>query len=74
MHFQATALSFVGDSVGQRWRRTDLRLGKRFRIGASAVETALVMQNLGPAYPDLATSGEILRFRHRAFVTVAVDL
>jgi iron complex outermembrane receptor protein len=50
--------------------RTDLRIAKQLRFGARVGEVALVVQNLGPAYPEFISD---FYFRRQAYVTVRLE-
>ena len=50
--------------------RTDLRLGRPFRVGASRGEVAVVVQNLGAPYSDFRAN---FQFQRRAFVTFTLE-
>lgn len=51
-------------------QRTDLRLGRVFRWGASRAELAMVVQNLDAPYADFS---EKFKFQRRAFLTLNVE-
>ena len=64
--------ALVGSGSGSRvaMTRTDLRLSKQLRWGATRGELALVVENLGLPYADF-NSGFV--FQRRAFVSVRFD-
>lgn len=52
---------------GPAVNRVDVRLAKAIRWGGKIGEIALVVQNLGPDYPDFLPT---YQFRQQAFVTL----
>ncbi|HUW38718.1 MAG TPA: TonB-dependent receptor [Rhodocyclaceae bacterium] len=53
IHSASAAMTWErGGNILQPTARTDLRLAKRFRLGATRGELAAVVQNLGPPYND----------------------
>jgi iron complex outermembrane receptor protein len=69
MHTDNHRASLVAD-VPDAIRRTDLRLAKGLRWGSHRGEIALVVQNLGSAYPDYKQN---FLFERQAFVTFRLD-
>jgi iron complex outermembrane receptor protein len=72
MHADNTVATPIGanSSSAAAITRTDLRLGKALRWGAHRGEIALVLQNLGTAYPDYRSD---FLFERRAFVTLTLE-
>lgn len=69
MHTDNHPASLVADEP-QAIRRTDLRLAKALQWGSHRGEIALVVQNLGSAYPDYKRN---YLFERQAFVTLRLD-
>jgi iron complex outermembrane receptor protein len=69
MHTDNHAASLVSDEP-VAIRRTDLRLAKGLQWGSHRGEIALVVQNLGSAYPDFKRN---FLFERQAFVTLRLD-
>jgi iron complex outermembrane receptor protein len=69
MHTKNQPASLIAD-LPYPLSRTDLRLAKALRWGSHQGEIALVVQNLGSAYPDYKR--EFL-FERQAFVTLRLD-
>jgi iron complex outermembrane receptor protein len=69
MHTDNHAASLVSDEP-VAIRRTDLRLAKGLQWGSHRGEIALVVQNLGSAYPDFKRN---FLFDRQAFITLRLD-
>jgi iron complex outermembrane receptor protein len=69
MHTDNHAASLVADEP-VAIRRTDLRLAKALQWGGHRGEIALVVQNLGSAYPDFKRN---FLFDRQAFITLRFD-
>jgi iron complex outermembrane receptor protein len=69
MHTDNHAASLVADEP-VAIRRTDLRLSKALQWGGHRGEIALVVQNLGSAYPDYK---RYHLFERQAFITLRLD-
>jgi iron complex outermembrane receptor protein len=87
MHFEASSAPWVNGSSSAwpaAWRRNDVRLAKRFTLGGSRLEAAVVWQNIGPAYYDYPSSidsanGVVTvktpqQFERRAFFSIGLEL
>jgi iron complex outermembrane receptor protein len=70
MHTHNKPASLVDDSDPLPVRRTDVRLAKGLRWGNRRGEIALVVQNLGSAYPDFKRN---FLFDRQAFITLRLD-
>ncbi len=72
MHTQSDSTNFAGTSnlMAPAMSRTDLRLAKQLRWGAKRGEVSLVVQNLGPSYPDFLPN---TYFRQQAFVMLKLE-
>ena len=72
MHSQSDSTNFAGTSnlMAPAMSRTDLRLAKQLRWGAKRGEVSLVVQNLGPSYPDFLPN---TYFRQQAFVMLKLE-
>jgi iron complex outermembrane receptor protein len=69
MHTDNHPASLVSDEP-VAIRRTDLRLAKGLKWGSHHGEIALVVQNLGSAYPDFKRN---FLFERQAFITLRLD-
>jgi iron complex outermembrane receptor protein len=69
MHTDNHPASLVADEP-VAIRRTDLRLAKGLRWSSHRGEIALVVQNLGSAYPDFKRN---FLFERQAFITLRLD-
>jgi iron complex outermembrane receptor protein len=89
MVYEASSLPWVSSSttaMPPAWRRADVRVGKRFQVGSTRGEAALVVQNIGSAaywdYPTRvnASTGSVLgdapaqQFQRRAFLTLSLEM
>jgi len=72
-HYQIDSIQYPSRSArAPAMHRTDLRLSKGgLRVAGQVAELALVIQNLGPDYPD--TMPELI-FRRQAYVALRVGL
>lgn len=62
--------SASGATQPQSYRRLDLRLARKIRIGESTLEMAMVAQNLGAAYDEFQPG---VRFNRRLMASLAIE-
>jgi len=68
---QVDASVFPGQNLqSPAMSRTDLRLAKAVRLGKQRGEVSLVVQNLGPAYPDFRSD---FYFRRQAYLMLRLE-